>query len=333
MEQYFTRITDASRLKDGDLMVIPSESSKKLKKLHVSHDTYRKMGLSVGHTVRSDNALQAVDNLLAADNGEPRVLFVHNVELPYMTATDAMMMSLGGNAVNAEPKVPVIRTAKLSELPFECQAEKSDFVRLFYVNTMSESAVDLLLGRICDFMFFSRVSRWANAETTFEDALASAFESRVGGGGCISNLLPCVSCGALIRGEAMSKDQVSSFVSSSLFDCDTYADPGDRQKLSIRAPKKFFEEIAARGAVFYRPSQEFLAAVAARSLVGSFVKYAQNVQQVIASVELFGAYLREGAKACKAKIAAAEKLVKDLGRIGSNDKIVDKFKEIKLCQR
>lgn len=333
MEQYFTRITDASRLKDGDLVVIPSESSKKLKKLHVSHDTYRKMGLSVGRTVRSENTLQAVDNLLAADNGEPRVLFVHHVELPYMSETDAMMMSLGGNAVDAVPKVPVIRSARLSELPFECQAEKSDFIRLFYANTMSESVVSLLSGKLRDFMFFARGARWTGTEATCEDALTSAFESKVGGDGCISNLLPCVNCGSLIHDGNMPDDRIASFMASSVFDCDTYVTYGDRPKLNVYAPKKFFEEIASRGAAFYRPSREFISAVAARSLVDSFVKYAQNVQQVIASAELFGAYLRDGIKACKAKIAAAEKIANDLGRIGGNDKIVDKFKEIKLCQR
>lgn len=333
MEQYFTRITDASRLRNGDLVVIPSESSKKLKKLHVSCATYRKMGLSVGDTVRSQNTVQAVDNLLTSDDGAPRVLFVHHVELPYMSETDALMLSLGGNAVDTSPKVPVIRAAQLSELPFECQAEKSDFIRLFYASTMSDLVVRMLSGKIRDFMFFSSGTRWTSCETTYEDALASAFESRVGGGKCISTMLPCVNYGGLIHDGNMSEDRIRGFMSSPLFNCDLYVSYNDKPKLNVYAPKKFFEEIARRGAVLYRPSREFLTAVAARSLVDSFVKYAQNARAVIASAELFSAYLRDGIKTCKAKIAAAEKLAKDLGKTGSNSKIVNKFKEIKLCQR
>lgn len=331
--EHFTRITDASRLQAGDILVIPSESSRKAKRLHVSCDTYRKMGLSIGFTGRSVNTSHAVNNLLARDNGEPRALFVCSVELPYMTERDVMMMSLGGNVIGAAPAVPVICRARIGELPFECPAENSDFARLFYANTMSKYVVSLLSGKIKDSMFFSRNCNWATSDTTPDDTVAEAFESRTGGGGSIANLVPCVNCGHDIAEGDMPPERIDTFTTQSLFDCNMYTNYRERQNLTVDAPKKFFEEFVKRGAALYRPSPAFITAVAARALSKSFAKYAENIQQVIASAALFEAQLRAGVKMCKDKISAAEKLVKELGRIGGDREIVDKFREAKLCQR
>lgn len=332
MESHFSRITDASRLTVGDLMVIPSEANVKKKKLHLSVSSLSKLGISSGFTCRSDNTTKAVDNMLVKDTGKPRVMFISSTSAQYLDSRTHEMLRFIGNSVNDKPPLPSIARATFHELPFEGAFTK--YTRLYYVNSMMDIVKQMLQNRVSNNLFF-----WGNGYNTnfgVDACISEVYESKHSHddacGRSISSLVPCDSGKHHSKTTPMTETDIGRFFSSSeIFNAGSAPD-GYIYDDEINAPRKFFMAYAKRGAVFYTPSVKFRQAVAASVIARSLDEYKAACYEVLSAAQLFSVKLKEGVTNVKQKLHEAEKLQAMLAKEGSNKVIVEQFKEILKCQ-
>ena len=334
MEQHFSPIQDASRLQIGDIIVVPSEVNRKRKHFHMSLKSLSSIGVSSGFTCRSSNSSAAVENLLVRDPGVPRVLVVTSVYhgCHYSGGIESALMPFIGNRVTEQPKLPVIHSATICDLPYDNKCSR--YSRLSYISAMAESIQNILLGKISNKLFFyaARPDSWSEARR--DQCISDVYDSKHSREDCSQGrIIDEVPVNSTIKDpEAkMSRVEISAFVSmSNIFSCNAASIDAKEGEVieSVVARKKFFVEYAKRGAMFYRPSRKVLETIAARSLLESFVEYYKKCEEINASALYFMDRLKEGMAHVTEKIKEAKELESYLTKCGADASVMNQLKEI-----
>lgn len=107
----FTRVKDPERVKDGDIVLFPAGE----RRLNVSAPTFAKMGLSIGGTSRSDNSCETVNKWLVRKDMVARAFMLCDVS--HRNAPSKNELLLGMDAVTKRAKEdPELFTASI--VPF-----------------------------------------------------------------------------------------------------------------------------------------------------------------------------------------------------------------------
>lgn len=337
MEKHFSRITDARRLKPGDLMVIPSEAKIKKKRLHMSISTYREMGLSVGDTTRAENSPEAVSRLLG-ETGSTRTMVVYNVQYPYCSNREAQARLLLGNVVN-KPEDPVITSARFMELPPLGVENDSRFKRLFFLRHMMGKATEVLNGRIPRDLFFRDPGTCVyGGPAPCEELPGYAFESKYvrpdGRRASLSAVVPATTNKQKTLAEdgspiMMDPGELGTFLSSSrVFNSGLISADRLAENSYIMASCKFFENMSRRGARFYRPDAAFYGTMMAYVVGMALQDYETGCLEVLLAAKTFATKLKAGTMEVKDRIATAKKLSAQLLKEGRRADVCRELKEV-----
>ena len=340
MEKHFSRITDARRLKPGDLMVIPSEAKTKKKRLHMSISTYREMGLSVGDTTRAENSPEAVNNILG-ETGSARTMVIYDVQYPYCSNREAQARLLLGNVVN-KPEDPVITRARFLELPPLDVEKDSRFKRLFFLRHMMGKATEVLNGRIPRDLFFRDTGSYTSGSPApCEELPGYAFESKYvrpdSSRASLAAVVPATTNKQKTLDEngfpiMMGPDELGTFLSSSrAFSSGSISDRRLAENSYVIASCKFFENMARRGARFYRPDAAFYGTVMAYIVGMALQDYETGCIEVLLAAKTFATKLTAGTMEVKDKMATAKKLSTQLLKEGRRADVCKELKEVTEC--
>lgn len=314
--EHFNRITDATRLKVGDLMIVPTEVGRKKKRLHLAVKSLGKLGLSVGATCRSANSTLAVRTMLEEDAGAPQAFCIFAVDMASMDPTMSKMLKFMGNSLD-EDRAPRIERAWFMALPFpKCS---SAYKRLLLLTKLEEAVYDALGGKLPELMFFSGPDRYGcNSRPQPGQTLAEIFESplsrveyRIRS---MHDHVPCRLSSSEGRPETlMGRAEISRFLtSSSVFDYTKNFDLPrgyGRYDAQIMAPRKFFAEYARRGAMFYRPSAAFLHVVVAKNLIPAFEKFEGHCKEISEAADWYAELLKKDLQDNAFRIKTARNLM------------------------
>lgn len=298
--EHFNRITDATRLKVGDLMIVPTEAGRKRKRLHLAVTSLGKLGLSVGDTCRAQNTTLAVRTMLEEDAGAPRAFCIFAVDTARMDQTMLKMLEFMGNSLD-EDRAPRIERAWFMALPFpECS---SAYKRLLLLTKLEEAVYNALSGKLPELMFFPAPDRYGhNRGPQPGQTLSEIFESPLSrieySIRSMHDHVPCRQSSSDGKPETMmSRAEIDRFMnSSSVFDYTKNFDLPrgfGRYDAQIIAPRKFFAEYARRGAMFYRPSAAFLHVVVAKNLIPVFEKFEGHCKEISEAADWYAQRLKK----------------------------------------
>ena len=334
MKNHFSRITDAARLRVGDIIVLPTEKDRKSKSVHVSASSFTKMGVSHGLTSRSVNSTEAVHRLLVDDTGATRLLYIAKVNL--VGYNDNLEMFRGNN-VNFEPKISAINSACVRELPGSgSQApEIQEYLRKKFLNAMRDTAEGMLRGKLT---WLSVINGEGYSFKDDDRFIKAAFEHpRLNTLGykwnSINKLLPSIPKAAE-KGDTclLNHDEINEFLGSSqLFN--TNLSSINDENMMLNLPKRFFVNFEKKGAIFVRPSYEYINDMVFECLSQTFEEYVKTCDMILTYATRLEEGLKKDVALMKERKSTIKSLVKSIATEKTvRDEVSNQFKELLTWQ-
>lgn len=335
MKNHFSRITDVTRLRVGDIIVLPSEKDRKRKSVHVSASSFTKMGVSHGFTSRSWNRTEAVQRLLVDDTGATRLLYVAEVQL---TCHNDKLEMFRGNNANFEPKIPTIHSAYVRELPGSgSQApEIQVYLRKKFLKAMCDTAERMLYGKLTwgcvingeGYSYRGDDDRFIKA--AFEHPRLNTLGYK---GNNIGKLLPSMSKAAEKGDTCLLKPgEIHEFLGSSQLFTTEFSNISD-DSMRLYLPKRFFVNFEKKGAIFVRPSAEYMNDMTFECLSQTFEAYVKTCDNILTYATRFEEGLKKDVALMKERKSTVKSLVKSIAPTKTvRDEVSNQFKELLTWQ-
>lgn len=258
----FTRVKDPERAKDGDIVLFPAGE----RRLNVSAPTFAKMGLSVGGTSRSDNGRETVRKWLVRKDMVARAFMVCGASYRSAPSENELLLGMDAVAKRAEED-PEVSVASI--VPFGPRL----WTMKEWAGCWNETHGNAVQQRLLETMGLAGTLRFEH--THGPKSADDLYASQVWDGLRL--------CTGLSEG-TNDADAFFPTRQDEKPDMDTYAcetlmawDGGTWNKeRRIRFRSGFLTELAKRGAVVLRPTQQFVDDMTERVAGWASAKLAQR---------------------------------------------------------
>lgn len=257
----FTRVKDPERAKDGDIVLFPAGE----RRLNVSAQTFSKMGLSIGNTSRSDNRRGTVVRWLVRKDMVARAFMLCNAS--YRSAPSENELLLGMDAVTKRVEEdPEVSAASI--VPFGPRL----WTMKEWAGCWNETHGNAVQQRLLETMGLAGTLHFEHTRGPGSDD--DLYASQVWDGLKRCSMRPLGTDGAYAFFPTRKDEKP---------DMDTYAcetlmvwDGGQSKEQRIRFRSGFLTELAKRGAIVLRPTQQFVDDMTGRVAGWASAKLAQR---------------------------------------------------------
>ncbi len=259
----FTRVKDPERAKDGDIVLFPAGE----RRLNVSAPTFAKMGLSVGGTSRSDNSCETVRRWLVRKDMAARAFMVCGASYRSAPSENELLLGMDAVAKRAEED-PEVRTASI--VPFGPKL----WTMREWAGCWNETHDGAVQKRLLETMGLAGTLRFEH--TRGPKSADDLYASQVWDGLKLCTGLPegTDEADTYFPTRQDEKPDTDTYGSETLMAWDGCG--WNEKEQRIRFSGGFLTELAKRGAVVLRPTQQFADDMTGRIAGWASAKLAQR---------------------------------------------------------